>query len=132
MPQIILPGILFQSNMIKRGTHRYVADARNKQIMIYINGKIVPRKDASISVFDSGFLLGDGVWEGIRLYNGNFCFIEEHIQRLFYGAKQLKIHIGKSKKELIALLYKTIEANQMNSDIHVRLIISRGIKVTPY
>ena len=115
-----------------KGTHNYIEDQRNEDIVIYINGEFFPRNEAKISVFDSGFLLGDGVWEGIRLHNDKLCFIDEHIERLYHGAGKLKIEIGKSKKELISLLYQTIEANNMYSDVHIRLIASRGLKRTPY
>ena len=115
-----------------KGTHGYVEDQRNENIIIYINGEFYPRNEAKISVFDSGFLLGDGVWEGIRLHNGKLCFIEEHIKRLYHGAKKLKIEIGKSKEELIALIYETIHTNVMDSDVHIRLVVSRGLKRTPY
>ena len=71
-----------------KGTHNYLEDKRNKKIKIYVNGKILPREDASISVFDSGFLLGDGVWEGIRLLHGELVFLDEHLKRLFFGANQ--------------------------------------------
>jgi len=115
-----------------KGTHSYVEDQRNENIIIYINGEFYPRKEAKISVFDSGFLLGDGVWEGIRIHNGTLCFIEEHIKRLYHGAEKLKIEIGTSKEELIVLIYETIHTNVMDSDVHIRLIVSRGLKRTPY
>ena len=115
-----------------KGTHSYVEDQRNKNIIIYINGEFFPRNEAKISVFDSGFLLGDGVWEGIRLHNGKLCFIEKHIQRLFHGTEKLKIEIGISEGELINLLYETLKVNKMHTDIHIRLIVSRGLKRTPY
>ena len=115
-----------------KGTHSYIQDKRNENIIIYINGDFLSRDDAKISVFDSGFLLGDGVWEGIRLYNGKLCFIDEHLERLYRGAEILKIGIGKSKEELIALIYEIVHANAMDSDIHIRLIVSRGLKQTPY
>ena len=115
-----------------KGTHSYIQDQRNENIIIYINGEFFPRKEAKISVFDSGFLLGDGVWEGIRLYNRMLCFIDQHLERLYHGAEKLKIEIGKSKEELIALIYETVYANEMDSDIHIRLIVSRGLKQTPY
>jgi len=114
------------------GTHSYIQDQRNENIIIYINGEFFPRKEAKISVFDSGFLLGDGVWEGIRLYNKRLCLIDEHLERLYRGAEKLKIGLGKSKEELIALIYETVHANAMDSDVHIRLIISRGLKQTPY
>jgi len=115
-----------------KGTHSYVEDQRNENIIIYINGEFFPRNEAKISVFDSGFLLGDGVWEGIRLHNGKLCFIEEHIQRLYHGTEKLKIEIGMSESELINLLYETLKVNKMHTAIHIRLIVSRGLKRTPY
>ena len=115
-----------------KGTHSYIQDQRNENIIIYINGEFFPRKEAKISVFDSGFLLGDGVWEGIRLYNRRLCLIDEHLERLYCGAKKLKIEIGKPKEELIALIYETVHANAMDSNVHIRLIVSRGLKQTPY
>ena len=115
-----------------KGTHSYIQDQRNENIIIYINGEFFPRKEAKISVFDSGFLLGDGVWEGIRLYNKRLSLIDEHLERLYRGAEKLKIGIGKSKEELIALIYETVHANAMDSDVHIRLIVSRGLKQTPY
>ena len=117
---------------MSKGTHSYVEDRRNENIIIYINGEFFPRNKAKISVFDSGFLLGDGVWEGIRLHNGKLCFIEEHIQRLYHGAEKLKIEIGMSENEVINLLYETLKVNEMHTDIHIRLIVSRGLKRTPY
>jgi len=115
-----------------KGTHTYLKDNRNKNIKIYVNGKILSREDASISVFDSGFLLGDGVWEGIRLLHGELVSLNEHIERLFFGAKKLDIDIGFSRKELIKIIYKTLNANNMKNNVHIRLIVSRGLKKTPY
>ena len=115
-----------------KGTHNYLEDNRNKNIKIYVNGKILSRTDAYISVFDSGFLLGDGVWEGIRLLNGKLVFLDEHLKRLFFGAKQLDINIEYSQEELVKIIYKTLNANNMKNDVHIRLIISRGLKKTPY
>ena len=115
-----------------KGTHSYVEDQRNENIIIYINGEFYPRNEAKISVFDSGFLLGDGVWEGIRLHNGKLCFIEEHIKRLYHGTEKLKIEAGMSESELINLLYEALKVNKMYTDIHIRLIVSRGLKQTPY
>ena len=97
-----------------------------------MNGDIFHRKDAKISVFDSGFLLGDGVWEGIRLLNGQLVFLEEHLDRLYDGAKQLEIDVGFSKNQLTELIFKTLESNNMYTDVHIRLIVSRGLKRTPY
>ena len=115
-----------------KGTHSYIEDDRNKNIKIYVNGEILLRSDASISVFDSGFLLGDGIWEGIRLLNGKLVSIDQHLKRLFFGAKKLDIKIGFSKKQLIDIINKTLKVNNMKSHVHIRLIISRGLKKTPY
>ena len=117
---------------MENNTHSYTCDERNTTIKIYINGKIYDRNNAKISVFDSGFLLGDGVWEGIRLHNKKLCFLDEHLDRLYDGAKQINIDICYSKKELTNIVYKVIEANQMSSGVHMRIIISRGEKTTPY
>ncbi len=113
-------------------THKYLHDNRNDQILIYINGEILPREKAKISVFDSGFLLGDGVWEGIRFHNGHLVFIQEHIDRLFDGASSLDIDIGISKDRIKSLIISVLDANRMVTDIHIRLIVSRGLKKTPY
>ena len=114
------------------GTHEYVEDPRNENVLIYINGEIVPRPDAKISVFDSGFLLGDGVWEGIRLHYGKLAFMDAHLDRLYSGAKDLAIDIGVSRDEMTELIQKTLDANGMNDHVHIRLIVSRGLKKTPY
>ena len=118
--------------MDNKGTHNYIEDIRNEYIKIYINGDFHKRKDAKISVFDSGFLLGDGVWEGIRLINGRFIFLDEHLNRLYHGAKTLEIDIGHTKKELKQILEKTMKINNMTDGVHIRLIVSRGLKKTPY
>jgi len=118
--------------MTKKGTHSYRTDNRNKNIQVYINGKLHSRSKASISVFDSGFLLGDGVWEGIRLLNGQLVFLDEHLSRLYSGAEKLAIDVGKSRDELVTLIWKTLDANGMESGVHIRLIVSRGLKKTPY
>ena len=118
--------------MANKGTHSYTGDNRNTQIKVYVNGEYYTRDNAKISVFDSGFLLGDGVWEGIRLYNDKLVFIDEHIDRLFEGAQKLSINIGLEKSDLIKLVYSVLEKNEMVSDVHIRLIVSRGMKSTPY
>ena len=115
-----------------RGTHDFVEDLRNLEILVYINGKFYPRQDASISVFDSGYLLGDGVWEGIRFHNGKFLFLGPHLERLFWGASQIDMDIGKTIEEITEILYETVKQNKMETGVHVRLIVSRGIKSTPY
>ena len=117
--------------MIEKGTHSYRDDERNKNIQIYINGELYPRKKASISVFDSGFLLGDGVWEGIRFLNGYMVFLKEHLERLYHGAEKLAIDIGYTKEELTGLIQRALDANNMKTGVHIRLIVSRGLKKTP-
>ncbi len=114
------------------GTHEYDADQRNEEIQIYVNGEIVPRKDAKVSVFDSGFLLGDGVWEGIRYHNKQLVHKEEHFKRLFESASAIGMDIGKTEVELEEIILQTLDANKMKSDIHIRFIVSRGLKKTPY
>ena len=113
-------------------THDYIKDSRNENILIYINGKYFTRSKASISVFDSGFLLGDGVWEGIRLHNNRLIHLKEHINRLFDGAKTISLDIHMTKDEIINEVWETLKKNEMKTDTHIRLIISRGIKSTPY
>jgi len=113
-------------------THDYVKDSRNDNIKIYINGEYYHRSEAKISVFDSGFLLGDGVWEGIRLHNNKLIHLETHIDRLFVGAKSIAMEMHLSKEEIINAIWATLKENNMSSDTHIRLIVSRGIKSTPY
>ena len=113
-------------------THEYKEDVRNKDIQIYINGEFYHRSKAYISVLDAGFLLGDGVWEGIRLHNGILLHLDDHLDRLFYGANEIALEISTSKEELKKILTETLEKNNMFSDVHIRLIISRGLKKTPY
>jgi branched-chain amino acid aminotransferase len=117
--------------MNNRGTHNALPDDRNANVLIYINGDLVPRAEAKISVFDSGYLVGDGVWEGIRLHDGVFVFLNEHLDRLFAGAKMTGMDIGMTRDEVTAALYATVRANQMHDGVHARLMITRGIKKTP-
>jgi len=113
------------------GTHVSVDDIRNQDILIYINGDLIPRKDAKISVFDSGYLVGDGIWEAVRLYNGTLVFIDQHLERLYAAAKSIALDLEFSKQELISEIYKTLKANNMLTDVHVRIMLTRGIKKTP-
>ena len=113
-------------------THDYYEDPRNKDIQIYIDGEFFHRSEASVSVLDSGFLLGDGVWEGIRLHEGKLLHFEAHMDRLFNGAELISLAINLNRNELQQAIQKTLDKNQMESDIHIRLIISRGLKKTPY
>ena len=113
------------------GTHDFIPDSRNDAILINVNGVLTPRAEAVVSVFDSGFMLGDGVWEGIRVHKGKMVFLAEHLERLREGAKAIAMDIGISRDELIARLYETIRANQMDA-CHIRLMVTRGIRSTPY
>lgn len=114
------------------GTHDYSADERNENVLININGDLVPRGEATISVFDSGFILGDGVWEGLRVHGGVIVFLGRHLKRLYEGAKALDIGMALSPEELAARLYETIDANNMEEGGHIRLMVTRGVKATPY
>ncbi len=113
-------------------THSYISNPKNEDIFINVNGQLLHRSEAKISVFDSGFLLGDGVWEGIRLHKSTLVFIEEHIDRLFASAKGISLNIPLSKQDIINELNKVLIKNKMNDDVHIRLIVSRGDKITPY
>ncbi len=116
--------------MIK-GTHEALPDERNKDVLIYINGDYFRREDAKISVFDSGYLVGDGIWEGIRLHEGKLAFLDRHWDRLFQAAKTVDLDIGKSREELTDLLYEVAKKNNMHTNVHMRLMITRGNKKTP-
>ena len=113
-------------------THDYVNDKRNENIQIYLNGKFYPRSKANVSVLDSGFLLGDGVWEGIRLYKKTLIHLKDHLDRLYQGAESIDMKIPFSKDALKIEILKTIQKNSMTTNVHIRLIVSRGIKKTPY
>jgi branched-chain amino acid aminotransferase len=115
-----------------KGTHEYQDDPRNAEILIYVNGALKPRAEASISVFDSGFVLGDGVWEGLRLHHGKILFLGDHLERLYAGARALDFDIGLDEAALTEALYRTVAANAMHDNVHIRLMVSRGLKSTPY
>ena len=113
-------------------SHDFIKDNRNKNIKIFVNNKFYTREKAKISVFDSSILLGDGIWSGIRYHNNKFLFLKEHLDRLFDDAKKISLKIHLSKKQITKILFDTIKINKMKTDVHIRLIISRGIKSTPY
>jgi branched-chain amino acid aminotransferase len=115
-----------------KGTHDYIDDPRNLDILININGELFPRQKALVSVFDSGFILGDGVWEGLRVHKGKIAFLNEHLDRLYEGAKALDMDVGVSREQLTQRLYDTLNANSMQEGVHIRLMVTRGIKATPY
>ncbi|WP_270725237.1 D-amino acid aminotransferase [Shimia sp. Alg240-R146] len=113
-------------------THQAADDARNEDIKIWLNGRIVPKAEAVVSVYDSGFMLGDGVWEGLRLYNGHWAFLTEHIDRLFEAAKAIDLDIGLDRVGVIQALEDTRAANNMTTDAHARLMVTRGVKTRPF
>ena len=113
-------------------THTYTQDSRNDDILININGELVHRSKAVVSVFDSGFILGDGIWEGLRVHRGRIPFLGRHLKRLWEGAKALDLDIGLSQDDMAQRLYDTLQANHMEDHVHIRLMVSRGIKSTPY
>ncbi|MBZ8132110.1 aminotransferase class IV [Afifella sp. IM 167] len=114
------------------GTHEYADDPRNAEILISVNGALKKRAEAVVSVFDSGFILGDGVWEGLRLSDGAIAFLDGHLDRLFEGAAALDLDIGLSRQELTARIAACLQANGMRDGVHIRLMVTRGIKATPY
>lgn len=113
-------------------THQAEEDARNENILIYLNGRVVPKAEAVVSVYDSGFMLGDGVWEGLRLYDGRWAFLGEHMDRLFEAAKAIDLDIGMTRAEMIQALEETRAANGMTTDAHARLMVTRGVKSRPF
>ena len=113
-------------------THQAEEDARNEAIFIYVNGRILPKAEAVVSVYDAGFMLGDGVWEGIRLYNGHWAFLDEHIGRLFEAAKAIDLDIAMTPDQVKSALSETQKANGMVSDAHARLMVTRGVKTRPF
>ena len=113
-------------------THQAAEDARNETIKIWLNGRIVPKAEAVVSVYDSGFMLGDGVWEGIRLYNGKWAFLDEHMDRLFEAAKAIDLDIGLTRDQVVQAVLDTQHANEMFDDAHARLMVTRGVKTRPF
>lgn len=115
-----------------KGTHDHGEDPRNEDILIWVNGELKPRAEAVVSVFDSGFVLGDGVWEGLRVAGGHPAFLETHLDRLWQGAAAIMLDIGMTREELTRALYDTLAANKMSDGVHIRLMVTRGVKSTPY
>ena len=113
-------------------THDSERDERNDNILIWVNGELVHKNDAKISVYDSGFMLGDGMWEGMRLYNGKWAFFDEHMDRLFNSLKSISLEIDMTTDDILEILNITAEANGMHSDAHCRLMITRGRKAKPF
>jgi branched-chain amino acid aminotransferase len=113
-------------------THQAEDDARNESILIHVDGQLRPRAEALVSVYDSGFMLGDGVWEGLRLYGGRWAFLDEHLDRLFEAAKAIDLDIGRTRADVAQALEDTRRANGMETDAHARLMVTRGIKARPF
>ena len=113
-------------------THQAEDDLRNESILIWVDGRIVPKAQAVVSVYDSGFMLGDGVWEGIRLYNGRWTFLDEHMDRLFEAAKAIDLDIALTREQVISAVLDTQKANDMTTDAHARLMVTRGVKTRPF
>ena len=114
------------------GTHDFAEDPRNLDVLIHVNGSLVPRAEAVVSVFDAGFVLGDGVWEGLRVHDGHPAFLDQHLDRLWEGAAAIALDIGLTRAELTERLHETLRANEMTHGVHIRLMVTRGPKSTPY
>lgn len=117
---------------MSKGTHDYQSDPRNETIRISVNGELRPRNEAQVSVFDSGFVLGDGIWEGLRLHDGGLPFLDQHLDRLYEGTRAIDLDIGLDREQLTRRIVDTLRANGMQSDVHIRLMVTRGIKATPH
>src|SRR6266545_208245 len=117
---------------MSHGVHDHPEDARNDDILIWVNGELKPRAEAVVSVFDSGFVLGDGVWEGLRIHRGHPAFLDAHLDRLYEGATAIALDIGMDRAALTEAIYATLRANEMTDGVHVRLMVTRGEKSTPY
>lgn len=110
------------------GSQDFAADPRNENVFVYLNGALVPRDEAQVSIFDAGFVLGDGVWEGLRLHKGGLAFLDAHLDRLFWGAKEIALDIGMTRDEVVSALWRTLDANRMSDGVHIRLMVTRGRK----
>lgn len=114
------------------GTHEYADDPRNANVLISIDGELYRRPEAKVSVFDAGFLLGDGVWESFHVHDGTMVFLDDHMDRLFHGAAVIALDIGRTREQIVAEVQRVLDANGMRDGVHVRLIVTRGLKPTPY
>lgn len=113
------------------GSQDFAADPRNENALIYMNGALVPREQAKVSVFDGGFVVGDGVWEGLRLHKGALLFLDQHLDRLYWGAERIALDIGLDRSALTAEIWRLLDANQMQDGVHLRLMVTRGEKSAP-
>jgi len=114
-----------------KGSQDFAADPRNATVKVYVRGELVLRDEARVSIFDAGFVLGDGVWEGVRLHRGRMVFLDRHLDRLFDGARAIDLDIGLTRAEIVAALWQTLRANGMEDGVHIRLMVTRGLKKTP-
>lgn len=121
----------FSDQASQTSSQAYQADARNEHVLVYVNGQFVPRVQASVSVFDAGYVCGDGVWEGVRLVNGQVISFDAHIDRLLEGARTIAMEIGLDRKQLKEVITETFRINGMQDGAHARLMITRGVKRTP-
>src|SRR5579859_861682 len=113
------------------GSQDFARDPRNERALVNLNGRLVPRDAATVSIFDGGFVVGDGVWEGIRLHLGALIFLEEHLDRLYWGAAKIRLDIGMDRGALTAELHRTLAANDMRDGVHLRVMVTRGEKSAP-
>lgn len=113
------------------GSQDFANDPRNAGALIYLNGALVPREQAKVSIFDGGFVVGDGVWEGLRLHKGALLFLEQHLDRLYGGAQHIALDIGLDRRALTAEIWRLLDANQMSHGVHLRLMVTRGEKAAP-
>jgi branched-chain amino acid aminotransferase len=110
------------------GSQDFAPDPRNADLLIYVNGELVPRAEAKVSIFDAGFVLGDGVWEGLRLHKGALLFLDAHLDRLWWGLARIALEIGMTREALTAEIQRTLDANAMTDGGHLRLMVTRGEK----
>ena len=113
------------------GSQDFAADPRNADALIYLNGALVPRAEAMVSIFDGGFVVGDGVWEGLRLHKGALLFLEQHLDRLYWGARRIALDIGFDRRQLTEEIRRTLDANGMRDGAHLRVMVTRGEKAAP-
>jgi branched-chain amino acid aminotransferase len=113
------------------GSQDFAVDPRNANALVYLNGRLVLRDAATVSIFDGGFVVGDGVWEGLRLHKGALVFLEQHLDRLYWGAAKIRLDVGLGRQSLIAELYRLLAANDMHDGVHLRLMVTRGVKSAP-
>lgn len=113
------------------GAQTHVIDPRNADVLIYVDGELVPRGQATVSVFDAGFVAGDGIWEGVRLHRGSLPFLDAHLDRLYAGARAIRLDVGLDRTDLTTALRRTLQANAMSDGVHARIMVTRGRKSTP-